>query len=158
MLGLDHFSPERLTKLRDDLLKNNSPAKVRELDDNPADYLYPYIQQSARAAATVCAKHVHISSKSRNGAVVPVDWEQNQENRRALISSRNSLSRFVQHFEKTHGIQLQRFEALLVDYEALVLETQVIGPNLQGLLQQQANSAIMEETKRGLIQGDAIRR
>jgi hypothetical protein len=49
-------------------------------------------------------------------------------------------------------------QTLLADYDALIQEAQVIGLDMQGLLQQTANSAVMEETKRGIAQADAVRR
>jgi ribosomal protein L29 len=159
VLGLDHFGSNRITELRNELLKIKMPAEVRKLDENPADYLFPYIRNSMRTAATLCAKHAHFGKKSTHGnGVTSFDWEWNQSNRRDLISSMNSLQRFVTFPEIDSGIRPLRLQQLLPDYAVLIEETQVIGSDLQGILQQQANSAVMDETKRGIAQADSVRR
>jgi hypothetical protein len=80
-----------------------------------------------------------------------------KEARRDLIFSRDNLSRFVGNKKLRRG-RAPKIQALLADYDALIKETQVIGADMQGLLQQQANSAAIEETKRGIAQADAVRR
>jgi hypothetical protein len=134
-------------------LLKQSPEELSLLDASPADYIYPYIRDSARAAATLCAKHAHINSRS--SGVIPFDWEWNQINRRALISSSTSLTRVL---EMDPSFRTPKLRTLLLDYTALIRETEVIGFDIQGLLQQKANDAAIEETKRGLAQADSVRR
>ncbi|KAH0539016.1 hypothetical protein FGG08_004410 [Glutinoglossum americanum] len=159
VLGLDHSNPDRLTKLRDELLKDNSPIKTRIYDENPADYLFPYVRDSARAAASLCNRHAHFDADPDgiHGAS-PFTWQWNQSNRRALISSMNSLARFVAYPEIDTGVRPLKLRSLLPDYAALIKEAEVTGLDFQGLLQQRANSAAMEETKRGIAQADSVRR
>jgi hypothetical protein len=133
--------------------------EVKMLDENPADYLFPYVRDSARQAAFLCARKAHFGAKVNQGRnVIPLDWQWNQSNRRALISSMNSLARFVAYPEVDSGFRPLKLRALLPDYAALIEETQIIGSDMQGLLQQQANSSAMEETKRGIAQADSVRR
>jgi hypothetical protein len=74
-----------------------------------------------------------------------------------LFSLGDNLSRFVGN-KKLRRDRAPKIQALLADYDALIKETQVIGADMQGLLQQQANSAAIEETKGGIAQADAVRR
>ena len=60
--------------------------------------------------------------------------------------------------EKLTRGRTPKVQAFLADYETLIQETQILGLDMQGLLQQQANSAAIEETKRGMAQADAVRR
>jgi hypothetical protein len=69
----------------------------------------------------------------------------------------NSLDRFVAFPEINSSARPLKLRELLPDYAALIEETQIIGFDVQGLLQQ-ANSATIEETKRGIAQADSVRR
>jgi hypothetical protein len=155
VLGLDHFSPARLTKLRDELLQK-SLVELRMLNESPADYIFPYIRDSARAAASLCARHAHIGSRATG--VIPFDWEWNQSNRRALITSKTNLTRVLENTEIDPSFRTVNLRKILLDYVALIDETEVISSDIQGLLQQKANEASIEETKRGLTQADSVRR
>jgi hypothetical protein len=135
-------------------LLKKSPVELRMLNENPADYIFPYIRDSARAAASLCARHAHIKSRA-TGGVIPFDWEWNQINRRALITSKTNLTRVLEIDPSFRTVKLQ---TLLLDYAALIGETEVIGSDIQGLLQQKANEASIKETKRGLAQADSVRR
>jgi hypothetical protein len=150
-------TPHQITILRDELMRYEIDV-IKELDENPADYLYPYLRQSVQAASTHCSRHAHeLDSGWRDNRILSFDWGLNQELRRNLMFSRDNLSRFVGNETLTRG-RTPKVQAFLADYEALIQETQVLGLDMQGLLQQQANSAAIEETKRGIAQADAVRR
>ncbi|KAL5345536.1 hypothetical protein ACLOAV_009286 [Pseudogymnoascus australis] len=155
ILGLDHYGPGRLTKLRDEL-QRKSPSELRMLNESPADFIFPYIRDSARAAASLCARHAHI--RSRATSVIPSDWEWNQSNRRALITSKTNLTRVLENPKIDPILKSVNLRTLLLDYAALIDETEVISSDIQGLLQQKANEASIEEMKRGLAQTDSVRR
>ena len=69
-----------------------------------------------------------------------------------------SLARFVAFPEIGSGVGPLKLRGVLRDYAVLVEEARVIGLDMQEYLQQQANSAAIEETKRGISQGDSVRR
>jgi len=144
--------------LRDELLKQNSLTEIKMLDKNPADYFFPYIRDSARKAASNCAYARMNLNDTHGDGITPLHWQLNQRNCRALTSSMNSLARFITYPEINSGAGSLKLRALLSDYAALIEETQVIGFDLQGHLQQQANSAAVEETKNGIAQADSVRR
>jgi hypothetical protein len=145
-----------ITDLCNELL-GRTVEEIKELDENPADYLYSYFRQSVYIASTFSSRDTLRLDLDWYGTVNPPDCRNNQKTRRDLIFSRDNLSRFVGNEQLRRG-RPPKVQTLLADYDALIQEAQVIGLDMQGLLQQTANSAVMEETKRGIAQADAVRR
>jgi hypothetical protein len=150
-------TPHQITILRNELLRYEIDV-IKELDENPADYLYPYLRQSVHTASTRCSRRAHeLDSNWHDNKISSLHWGWNQQARRDLMFSRDNLSRFVGNEKLTRG-RTPKVQAFIADYEAPIQETEVLGLDMQGLLQQQANSAAIEETKRGIAQADAVRR
>ena len=76
----------------------------------------------------------------------------------ALIASLDSLLRFLQDYNTTTGKRPLKLEALIPDYAALIEETRRIEVYIQSVMQQKANEAVINETKRGIAQADSVRR
>ncbi|KAJ5728996.1 uncharacterized protein N7483_003504 [Penicillium malachiteum] len=85
-------------------------------------------------------------------------WEINQRNRRAMMSSLTSLSRFLADSEVNPQPSSLKLYGILSDYRELITESEMIAADLQVLLQQQANLANIQEARRGVNQADSVRR
>lgn len=160
VLGMDLYHRERVTALRNELLKEYSRDDVITADESPANYLYPYVRDSARSAASLCHEHSEIKLE-----VDPDEmgspfhrWHWNQANRRALITSMRNLTKFSNDPVFNDPAKPSKLLPLLGDYAALIKETEVIGLDMQGHLQQIISIQTIEETKRGLQQADSVRR
>ncbi len=96
VIGSDRYHPERIHNLRDELGRF-SPLEVSAADDNPIDYLYPYIKASATHAAYICQHYVmpKVPEKDNKGDVAFHYWNINQLNHRDLNASLRSLVRFL---------------------------------------------------------------
>lgn len=73
VLGLDHYlgSGDQLSILHDQLVHRTTPCEILRLDNNPADYLNPYIREAARRGASVCAQ-VAPFKKGSGRATIPI--------------------------------------------------------------------------------------
>jgi hypothetical protein len=167
-LGLDHFlgSGDQLSILHDQLVHYTPPDEILRLNQHPADYLFPYIRESVRQGASICAQLAPFRQKSGHhhdyDSILDVKWETNQRNRRAMTLSLTSLAQFLadleinpQRHQQPSSLQLH---ALLSDYRELIRESEMIAADLQVLLQQQANLASIAQAKRGVEQTDSVRR
>jgi len=58
VFALDHYigSGDQLSLLHDQLAYHTSPSEILRLNRNPADYLFPYVREAARHAASICAQ------------------------------------------------------------------------------------------------------
>ncbi|MCJ1427623.1 hypothetical protein MMC29_005526 [Sticta canariensis] len=160
VLGMDLYHRERVTALRNELLKEYSREDVMTADDIPANYLYPYVRESARSAASLCHEHSEIKLEIDPDEMgSPFHrWHWNQANRRALITSMRNLTKFSNDPAFNDATKPSKLLPLLEDYTALIKETEVIGLDMQGHLQQIIGTQTIEETKRGLQQADSVRR
>lgn len=156
LLELGHG--ELLDRLYHELVSCNDPATVRNMDKNPPDFLFPYIRNSARLSASFSAKYHSINRDVGERSMDYYDWKRNTYNCQALTSSMNSLHGFLAYPEIDPGDRPLRLRGLLQDYKTLIEESQAILLDLQGNLQQDANLAAIEETKKGIAQGDSMRR
>lgn len=160
VLGMDLYHKERVTALRNELLEEYSREDVMTADDIPANYLYPYVRESARSAASLCHEHSEIKLEIDPDEMgSPFHrWHWNQANRRALITSMRNLTKFSNDPAFNDATKPSKLLPLLEDYSALIKETEVIGLDMQGHLQQIIGTQTIEETKRGLQQADSVRR
>lgn len=157
---MDLYHRERVTALRIELLKEYSREDVMTADEIPANYLYPYVRDSARSAASLCHEHSEIKLEvdpDETGSPFH-RWHWNQANRRALITSMRNLAKFSNDPAFNDAATPSKLLPLLEDYAALIKETEVIGLDMQGHLQQIISTQTIEETKRGLQQADSVRR
>ena len=146
------YGPTRISMMRDELLRYDK-TKISRLDKSPADYLLPYLKLSARYATVCYAQNSRISN-----SVKIQDWKFNQEIYRSLVTSMDGLTNFVEYFEWELRLTKTEYQTLLRDYATLIESYKISGLDIQSLLQQEANSAAIEETKRGITQGDSVRR
>lgn len=146
------YGPKRIRMLRDELLRYDK-TKISLLDKSPADYLLPYLKLSARYATVGYAQNFRFSK-----SVKIRDWKFNQEIYRSLITSLDGLTNFVEYFEWELRLTKSEYQSLLRDYATLIENYRISGLDMQSLLQQEANSATIEETKRGITQADSVRR
>ncbi|MCJ1262323.1 hypothetical protein MMC22_002193 [Lobaria immixta] len=160
VLGMDLYHRQRVTALRNELLKEYSQEDVMIADEIPANYLYPYVRDSARSAASLCHEHSEIKLEADPDEMgSPFHrWHWNQANRRALITSMRNLDKFSNDPAFNNASKPSKLLPLLEDYAALIKETEVIGLDMQGHLQQIISTQTIEETKRGLQQADSVRR
>lgn len=160
VLGMDLYHRQRVTALRNELLKEYSQEDVMTADEIPANYLYPYVRDSARSAASLCHEHSEIKLEADPDEMgSPFHrWHWNQANRRALITSMRNLDKFSNDPAFNNASKPSKLLPLLEDYAALIKETEVIGLDMQGHLQQIISTQTIEETKRGLQQADSVRR
>jgi hypothetical protein len=151
---------DQISALNDQLVHHTSPAEIMRLNQNPADYLFLYVREAARRGASICAQLAPFREgeiASHNGHL-DTKWDTNQRNRRAMMFSLNSLSKFLGYPEinpKSSSLQLS---ALLSDYRELIQESEIISADLQALLQQQANLASIQQARRAVEQTDSVRR
>jgi hypothetical protein len=159
MLEQSYLSQGGLVDFHRHLTETLSPQVINDLDENPADYLFSYIQRSAQRAARYCAESNHIYAGSRSTSFHDTGvWEYNRINRCAILVSLKSLQRFLSFPEVDTGARQLRLRSLLPEYQALLEEIEIIGADIQGMLQNQAHNASMEEAKRGVAQADSVRR
>ncbi|KAL4935383.1 hypothetical protein BDV06DRAFT_207141 [Aspergillus oleicola] len=162
VLALDHYlgSGDQVSLLHDQLAHHTSQNEILRLNQNPADYLFPYVREAARHGASVCAqlapfREGHKASKDFH---LDTKWETNQRNRRAMMLSLTSLSRFLADSEISPQPSSLQLYAIVSDYRELIQESDMIAADLQVLLQQQANLANIEQARRGVEQTDSVRR
>lgn len=153
-------SGDQVSRLYGQLTQHTSSDEVQRLNENPADYLFPYVREAARYGASICAqlapfRGAHHASQDFN---LDAKWETNQRNRRAMVLSLNSLSKFLADSEINPSPSSLKIHTIVSDYRELILESDTIAADLQVLLQQQANLASIEEARRGVKQADSVRR
>lgn len=159
---MDLFDPQRVTTLRDHLLSQYSGIDIVAADKTLPEYLYPYIQDSVRHAAHDC--NFHSGHENATGPTVlnPTFygklWHRSQISHKRLIDSVSSITKFIADPTIREQASFTRWQTLLDDYATLIKETEIIGFITQGRLQQSANVQAIEETKRGLLQADSVRR
>lgn len=162
VLGLDHYlgSGDQLSILHDKLVHHTTPNEILRLNKNPADYLLPYVREAERRGASICAQVAPFQKGQRSSHDFNLDmkWEMNQQNRRAMMLSLKSLTKFL----ADPGINPQpsslELYAILSDYRELIQESEMIAADIQVLLQQQANIASIEQARRGVVQTESVRR
>ncbi|KAJ5717163.1 hypothetical protein N7488_002809 [Penicillium malachiteum] len=153
-------SGDQLSLLYDQLVYHTPASEILRLNQNPADYLFPYVRESARYGASICAQLApfrggHKISQDFN---LDTEWEINQQNRRAMMFSLTSLSRFLADSEvnlnpRSSSLKLYGISS---DYCELIMESEMIAADLQVLLQQQAHLANIQEARRGVEQADSV--
>ena len=146
------YGPTRISMMRDELLRYDK-TKITLLDKSPGDYLLPYLKLSARGAT---ARYAQNSRFSR--FVTTHDWKVNQEIYRSLMTTVDGLTNFVEYFEWELRFTKSNYQSILRDYATLIENHRISGLDMQSLLQQEANSAAIKETKRGITQADSVRR
>ncbi|KAA8644069.1 uncharacterized protein ATNIH1004_008267 [Aspergillus tanneri] len=157
----DHLgSADHIPALHDKLTKHISPDEIARLNRYPADYLFPYVREAARRAASVSAQFTPFRAgiESNHDQNLGVKWDIIQRNQQAMVSSLNSLSKFLACPEINAGSDALNLSSLLFDYRELIQETNRISADIQMLLQQQANLASIQQARRGLEQTDSVRR
>ncbi|KAK3191737.1 hypothetical protein K4F52_002161 [Lecanicillium sp. MT-2017a] len=123
-------------------------------------YLFPYVREAARQGASICA-YLTPFREGRNPSQdfhLATKWETNQRNRRAMITSLDSLSKFLANSEINPQPSSLQLDALLADYRELIRESEMIAADLQVLLQQQSNLANIDQAKRAAEQTDSVRK
>ncbi|KAH9208976.1 hypothetical protein DL95DRAFT_478667 [Leptodontidium sp. 2 PMI_412] len=81
-------------------------------------------------------------------------WEWNEENLQALISSRDSIKRYMK--KKTSF--LSDLASLVEDYDALIEEAERTSIYMQAKLQQYENDEAIKESRKNLQLADSVRR
>ena len=159
---MDSFYPRRVTTLRDHLLSQYSGIDIVAADEILPEYLYPYIQDSARHAAHDCNFHSGHDRATTSAALNPTFygrlWHATQINHKRLVDSMSSIKTFIARLDTSEQLNFTKWQILLDDYATLIKETEVIGSVMQGRLQQSANLQTVEDTRRGLRQADSVRR
>ena len=159
---MDLFYPQRVTTLRDHLLSQYSETDILAADEMLPEYLFPYIQDSARHAAQDCNFYSGHGSATSSAALNPAFdgrlWHSNQINYQRLIDSTSSITKFIADPKTGKQPNFTKWQTLLDDYATIIKETEVIGSVLQGRLQQSTSFQVMEETKRGLRVANSVRR
>jgi hypothetical protein len=155
LLGLDHSSLERVTQMRDHLLNHFSPDDVAKADRIPCDYLYPCIRESLRTLAQLCQRLGHDDLSIDSKPPSSFNWEWNESNLKALISSKESIKRYL--FKST-DLRSSRLEGALEDYDALIEEAERNSTHMQGKLQRYENNEAIKEAKKNLQLADSVRR
>lgn len=162
VLGLDHYlgSGDQLSILHDQLVHHTTPNEIMRLNKNPADYLFPYVREAARRGASICAQVAPFKQGQQwsHDSHLDTKWEINQQNRRAMMLSLTSLTKFLADSEINAQPSSLELHGILSDYRELILESEMIAADLQVLLQQQANLASIEQARRGIAQTESVRR
>ena len=143
-----------MTEVQEVLQQPHNTDDIRRVDKKCVDYLLPYLLHSAGKVAYRAAQAGRITTDYR----LENDWTSNQANYRNMITSRESLQRFIRLPEIAPRATLSKFKTLIDDYASMIEDARIIGLDLQSRLQQQANTSAIEETQRGLTQGESVRR
>lgn len=152
VLGLDHFPPDRVTGLRDFILQHFTAEKIAHADRIPCDYIYPYVKESLKSLAGLVQWHGRHGLAA--GGTTSYGWEWNEENLQALISSRDSIKRYMK--KKTSF--LSDLASLVEDYDALIEEAERTSIYMQAKLQRYENDEAIKESRKNLQLADSVRR
>ena len=156
VLGSDHFPPNRVTELRDFILQHFIFEKVAHADRTPCDYIYPYVKESLKSLAGLVQKHGHddLTAAGREKPPSSFSWEWNESNLQALISSRDSIKRYM----KKRPAFLSDLAGAVEGYDALIEEAERTSVYMQAKLQRHENNQAIKESKNNLQLADSVRK
>ncbi|KAI9713379.1 MAG: hypothetical protein M1828_001413 [Chrysothrix sp. TS-e1954] len=149
-----HFKGDYLLKMLGQLMSQNKPDIVRRLDIKPGDYLLPCIKSAADPWYTPNDG----SHDDKKGFWTTEAISTAQLHSRELKAMQRSIATFISLPEVAANVTKRSFRGVLRDYDILIKDCECFSMQIQVHLQQEANAAAIEETKKGLVQGESIRR